>query len=201
MAPSPPLLALALLPLVAATFTTTICSGYLNNMCATLNDADITFYISDRSGPFYSMTLTIATVWLSNPARPEVRHWTACGMQENATDYGRYNETQVFCRAVGFQGTYLVYTVRAYSLNDTVDESGDSFYIQPGAFKVLYDFQYAEACTDPTFDCPTERVNVRTRPRPCVRAWTAWLRSCTPVNRSPCSTSGASRRPCRMCGA
>ncbi len=144
----------------AACLSLTLCSSFLNNMCADLNDADVRLYLSDQTGPYYEMNVRLKSVWLSNPIRPVVRRWRNC-VEIPSTESGDvFNETIVNCDAVGFQGTTLTYTVRAFHDNSSVDDAHNPFYIKPGAFEILYNLQYTQACLSADYNCTTERVNV-----------------------------------------
>ncbi len=155
------LLALLVLAHGVSSLSLTLCSDYLNNMCADINDADVTLYLTDKSGPYYQMTVRLKSVWLSNPIRPVVRRWRNC-VEVETTEIGDvYNETIVNCDATGFQGTTLTMSVRAFHDNSSVDDAFDPFYIKPGAFEILYNLQYTQACISADYNCTTERVNVR----------------------------------------
>jgi hypothetical protein len=56
----------------------------------------------------------------------------------------------------------MTYTVRAFQSNGSVEETYDYFPISPGAFELIYNFEYGQACLSADYDCPNEQVNVCT---------------------------------------
>ena len=147
----------------AEPFTTTICTDYLNKMCAEVNNAAVRLYISDQAGPYYSMTVRVKKVWLSNPILPTILHWRDCvGFGTNHTE--SYNDTMVICDAVGFSGTSMTFTIRVFTQNSTVRSGTETFVAAPGSMELLYNLQFSQACEiQDDYPCDTELVNVRAR--------------------------------------
>ena len=103
---------------VHGTLLYTACGNTPNKMCVRVDDATITFYISNRTASYgfgagyFGTVLTLTKVAMGDPSRPEIVSWTDCAivpdaMGKNTTvnipspgGTGFYNETEFRCHAV-----------------------------------------------------------------------------------------------------
>ncbi len=144
------------------------CSDGETKQCVRVSDTTLVFSIGSRrnawSPQLYEVTMKLVNVRLGSPLRPEVLLWKDCTRVGTASvKKGAYNETQVRCSAVGFQGITMNYFLHVYGdvANQSVSERGfDEYDIPLGAIRVLYNLQYGQACVDSEFNCPAETVEV-----------------------------------------